>query len=87
MFKVIGQQMRGALVTGVSRNTIGETVGKYVVVRDREHAKAAIESGLLFWVALHVRVSRHWLPTPKTDAEFNGGLANGCWGVLVEEDE
>ena len=62
-------------------------MGRYVVVRDREHAKVAIESGLLFWVDLHVQVSRHWLPQPKNDAEFNGVLANGCWGVLVEEDE
>ena len=63
-------------------------VGRYVVVRDREHAKVAIESGLLFWVnwTNKERVRTHWLQF-KADTEFAMTLERGCWGILVEDDE
>lgn len=45
-------------------------MGRYVVIHDREHAKAAIESGMLIWVnwTNKGRVGTHWLPQFKADA-------------------
>lgn len=64
-------------------------MGRYVVVHDREHAKAAIESGMLFWVNWKNKaVGTHWLPQSKDDdAEFAMHVGQGYWGVLVEDDE
>lgn len=64
-------------------------MGRYVVVRDREHAKVAIESGMLFWVnrVSKAQVGTHWLPQSKDDAEFAMRVERGDWGVLVEEDD
>ena len=64
-------------------------MGRYVVVRDLEHAKVAIESGMLFWVnrVSKAQVGTHWLPQFKADTEFAMTLERGCWGILVEDDE
>lgn len=63
-------------------------MGRYVVVHDREHAKAAIESGMLFWVNWENKaVGTHWLPQSKDDAEFAMHVGQGYWGVLIEEED
>ena len=63
-------------------------MGRYVVVHDREHAKAAIESGMLFWVNWKNKaVGTHWLPQSKDDADFDMNLERSSWGILVEEED
>lgn len=64
-------------------------MSRYAVVRDREHAKVAIESGMLLWLCWpnKERVGAHWLPQFKADAEFDMHLERGSWGILVEEED
>lgn len=62
-------------------------MGRYAVILDPEHAKVAIESGMLFWVNWeNTAVGTHWLPQSKADADFAMHVGQGDWGVLVEED-
>ena len=63
-------------------------MSRYAVVRDREHAKVAIESGMLFWVNWeNTAVGTHWLPQSKDDADFDMNLERSSWGILVEEED
>lgn len=93
MFKVIesDEEFEAASAAGLLwiNSSTRTAVSRYVVVRDREHAKVAVESGMLFWVnwPSKGRVGAHWLPQSKADAEFDMHLECGSWGILVENDE